>query len=359
MANPSEPRSGDQRSSGPAATAGGVVVVGSLNEDLRLPTPAVPRAGETVLGGPHSWGIGGKGNNQAVAAARFDAAVTMLGRVGNDAGGRRIRQVLDGEGVDTQHLLDGEQPTGLALIILEPSGENRIIVSPGANGELVPAQLEQASSVLADAAVVLAQLEIDPEMVLAAFRATTGTTVLNAAPARQVSAELLAATSVLVVNEGELAALAGRPDASAVADVDAVVAAAAGVSGPDHIVVTRGAAGAVVIDRTESHRTRPDQLDPDQPDPDQPDPDQPGVGRPDPERTDVRPLVIPAPAVTVVDTTGAGDCFCGVLAAALSAGAGMADAAGLAVRAASIAATRSGAAEAMPYRREVPASSAG
>lgn len=333
---------------------GGVVVVGSLNQDLRLPTPAVPRAGETVLGGPHSWGIGGKGNNQAVAASRFDAAVTMLGRVGNDAGGRRIRQVLDDEGVDTQHLLDGEQPTGLALIILEPSGENRIIVSPGANGELVPAQLEQASSVLADAAVVLAQLEIDPEMVLAGFRAATGTTVLNAAPARQVSAELLAATSVLVVNEGELAALAGRPDASAVADVDAVVAAAAGVSGPDHIVVTRGAAGAVVIDRTESHRT-----DPGRPDSDQSDPDQPGGGRPDPERTDARPLVIPAPAVTVVDTTGAGDCFCGVLAAALSAGAGMADAAGLAVRAASIAATRSGAAEAMPYRREVQASSAG
>lgn len=297
-----------------------MLIVGSLNQDLRLPTPEVPRAGETVLGGPHSWGIGGKGNNQAVAAARFDAAVTMVGRVGDDAGGRRIRQVLADEGVDTGHLLDGAQPTGLALIVLEPSGENRIIVSPGANGELSPQQLANAASNLADAAVVLAQLEIDPEVVLSAFRLAGGVTVLNAAPARQLSADLLAATSVLVVNEGELAALAGVGDASAVSDLPAIVAASEQLSGPESIVVTRGAAGAVVIDRI-------------------------GAG--------TEPLTIPAPAVAVVDTTGAGDCFCGVLAAALSGGAELADAAAVAVRAASVAATRSGAAEAMPYRREI------
>lgn len=294
-----------------------VLVVGSLNEDLRVRTPSVPAAGETVLGGPHEWGLGGKGSNQAIAAARYGAAVAMIGRLGDDAGAAKIRGVFADEGIADELLSTSEDAgTGLALIILEPSGENRIIVSSGANLQVSVDQVSNGSARLAEAAVVLAQLEIPLEAVLAAFRAASGVTVLNAAPATALPPELLAATGVLVVNEVELAMIAGLSGAGDVADREAIVAAVRGVEGPPAVIVTRGAAGAILIDGDDVSE-------------------------------------IPAPKVDAVDTTGAGDCFCGVFAGALAEGQSRAEAAAIAVRAASLAATRFGAAEGMPRRHEI------
>ncbi|MDQ6657670.1 MAG: ribokinase [Actinomycetota bacterium] len=299
------------------AESGQVLVVGSLNEDLRLRTPMVPAAGETVLGGPHDWGLGGKGSNQAIAAARYGATVAMIGRLGDDAGGKKIRLAFQEEGIDTALLgTSTEAATGLALIVLEPSGENRIIVSSGANLQLTVADVTAAGERVAGADVVLAQLEIPLEVVQAAFDGARGTTVLNAAPARELPAELLAATNVLVVNEVELAMIAGLAGARGVADVPAIVDACRAIAGPATVIVTRGAAGFVVVDAT-------------------------------------GPTEVPAPKVDAIDTTGAGDCFCGVLAAALAEGTEMHEAAKIAVRAASLAATRLGAAEGMPRRDEL------
>ncbi|WP_029135565.1 ribokinase [Nakamurella lactea] len=297
--------------------SGRVVVVGSLNEDLRVRTPSVPAAGETVLGGPHDWGLGGKGSNQAIAAARFGADVAMIGRLGDDAGGGKIRAAFADEGIDGALLgTSDDAATGLALIILEPSGENRIIVSSGANLQVSPVDVTAGDDVVAAAAVLLAQLEIPLPAVQAAFDAASGITVLNAAPARALPAELLAATAVLVVNEVELAMIAGLSGAREVADADAIVAAVRTIDGPAAVIVTRGAAGALLVD---------------------------GV--------DVTEF--PAPKVDAIDTTGAGDCFCGVFAAALAEGMTRADAAAVAVKAASLAASRQGAAEGMPRRAEI------
>ncbi|MDQ2848805.1 MAG: ribokinase [Actinomycetota bacterium] len=299
------------------AEDGQVLVVGSLNEDLRLRTPTVPAAGETVLGGPHDWGLGGKGSNQAIAAARYGATVAMIGLLGDDAGAEKIRAAFDAEGIDTTLLgTSTDAATGLALIVLEPSGENRIIVSAGANLQLTVAGVTAASDRVAGAAVVLAQLEIPLPVVQAAFDNARGTTVLNAAPAQQLPAELLAATEVLVVNEGELAMIAGLAGAASVAGVPAIVGACGGIVGPSTVIVTRGAAGAVVVDAA-------------------------------------GPTEVPAPQVDAIDTTGAGDCFCGVLAASLAEGVEIHQAAMIAVRAASLAATRLGAAEGMPRRDEL------
>ncbi|WP_353650791.1 ribokinase [Nakamurella sp. A5-74] len=300
-----------------------VLVVGSLNEDLRLRTPTVPAAGETVLGGPHDWGLGGKGSNQAIAAARFGADVGMLGRLGDDAGGAKIRRVFADEGIDTELLgTSDDAGTGLALIVLEPSGENRIIVSSGANLQVTPADIDAAAEAVRSAAVVLCQLEIPLETVAATFELAGGTRILNSAPARSLPETLLGATDVLVANEIELAMLAHLAGADDVAEPDQIVRAARSITGTRTVIVTRGAAGAMVI-------------------------------------TDDDVLYIPAPKITVADTTGAGDCFCGVLAGAIAEGTSVQDAARIAVRAASLAASREGAAEGMPRRSDIDAAVAG
>ncbi len=179
------------------------------------------------------------------------------------------------------------------------------------------ADVTAAAEQVRGAAVVLAQLEIPVEVVQAAFDTAVGTTVLNAAPARSLPAGLLAVTDVLVVNEIELAMTAGLPEGEQATDAEAIVVACRSISGPGAVIVTRGRAGAVVVDG--------------------------------------RVTEIPAPEVEAIDTTGAGDCFCGVLAGALAEGADLLDAAEVAVRAASLAVSRQGAAEGMPRRDEVDA----
>ena len=240
-----------------------VVVVGSANVDLVLPVQRIPRPGETVLAGLMTRGPGGKGANQAVASARAGARTAMVVALGDDEGGALLRDALDG--VDLSLATTGDAPTGTAIITVEESGENSIVVAPGANGELTLSA--DALAAIGQAKIVLSQLEI-PFATVQAAAAASKYFILNAAPAAELSDELLAEVDLLVVNETEAEAIAG-PDRSAL--LKKVPAA----------VVTLGGAGAVILTR------------------------------------DADEIAVPGVPVEVVDTTAAGDTFCGVLAATL------------------------------------------
>jgi ribokinase len=291
-----------------------VVVVGSINYDLTIRAEHHPRTGETVMGSGHEGGPGGKGANQAVAAARLGARVAMVGKVGDDDLGARMVTILESEGVGVESVgIEAGTGTGLAVITLDEQGENTIVVSPGANSTLT-SEAVRASGSLAEAKVLLAQLEVPLEAVMAGAEATQGIFCLNAAPARELPTELLERVDILIVNRPELAMLTGvmaeSPDwASSTARL---------IQGPGAVVVTLGAEGAVIVD--ESGTT-----------------------------------AVPAPAVDVVDTTGAGDALCGALAAELAAGATLEAAVRTAVTAGAIATTRRGAIPSMPNREEVEA----
>jgi ribokinase len=162
-----------------------VVVVGSVNRDLTLFTKRHPRPGETVLGSEHRWSGGGKGANQAVAAARLGARTAFIGRTGDDEHGRALRASLNREGIDLSCFgTDPETPTGLAVITIDETAENSIIVSPGANSTLSPDRVRECEVMLDGAKVVLAQLEIPLDTVMASAVATSGRFCLNPAPAR-------------------------------------------------------------------------------------------------------------------------------------------------------------------------------
>ncbi|WP_454085945.1 ribokinase [Georgenia sp. Marseille-Q6866] len=289
-------------------SVGRVVVVGSANVDLVVPVPRHPAGGETVLGGTLERHPGGKGANQAVAAARAGGAdTTFVGALGEDESGELLHASLAGAGVRTDLVARVAEPTGTALISVDPGGENTIIVAPGANS-LVTVGTEQAARV-AEADVVLAQLEIPLEAIVAAAAARKegALLVLNAAPSRELPEEVWSAVDVLVVNEHEAADLAGRGDGTEPADL-----ATALLAQVPAVVVTLGGAGSLVAER------------------------------------DGEPVHVPAFPVEPVDTTGAGDTFCGVLAAALAGGATLADAARLAAAAGALATTAPGAQEAVP-----------
>lgn len=270
---------------------GDVTVVGSINIDHTVVTPAFPAPGETILGESVSTSVGGKGANQAVAAALSGARVTMVGAVGTDADGDRALEALREAGVDTGDVRrSAASPTGTAWITVA-CGENQIVVVPGANGDLA------AGLSLPSSSVTLCQLEI-PVSVVEDVSSRSGTFVLNAAPAAPLGSQLLARCDVLVVNEHELAAIAD----TGVDTVGSVVAAAGRLlqSGVGAVITTLGSKGAVLCAQGGAY-------------------------------------VVAAPAVDVVDSTGAGDAFCGVLAARLAVGDGLDEAVRWAVAAGSYA----------------------
>ncbi len=251
-----------------------IVVVGSVNLDLVVGVEHIPVVGETVLGGDLARIPGGKGANQAVAAARLGRSVAIVGRVGDDDAGVTLRTSLRADGVDTSHLLDTPGvPSGIALIAVQDDGDNVIIVSPGANGRLEPDDVA-GSRALDDAAVVLVQAEIPMDCVIETARSASGLVVWNPAPAPAdgVPLELLESVDVLVPNQTELAAICGHHgpvDRSVAIGLCADLPTAA-------VVVTLGADGALVVVGGEA-------------------------------------VHVPAPAVEPVDTTAAGDAFCGAL----------------------------------------------
>lgn len=301
-----------------AAARGRVIVVGSVNLDLVLRVPRLPRPGETVTGGTLAFYHGGKGANQAVAAARAGAAVYLAGAVGADDGQAALA-ALAAEGVDTAAVarLPG-LPTGHAAIIVDDAGENLIAVAPGANTAVTSGHVSACLGALAltSADVLVLSFELpDPPLLAAAVAASQAGALLvvNPAPARECDPALLQG-AVLTPNSRELAALLGRlrpadPGAAA-------VALAHRTAGP--VIATLGPDGALLADGgSVTH--------------------------------------FPAPPVTVRDTTGAGDTLTGVLAATLAAGAGLPVALRRAVAAASLAVTRAGARDGMPRAGEVDA----
>ncbi|WKX70415.1 ribokinase [Streptomyces sp. XD-27] len=296
-----------------------LLVVGSANADLVVGVDRRPAAGETVLGSDLVVHPGGKGANQAVAAARLGARTALLARVGDDAHGRMLLDAQRAAGVDTGGVLVGGAPTGVALITVDPSGDNSIVVSPGANARLAPADVRAAGSLLAAARVVSLQLEIPLETVGAVVRTVSPGTrvVLNPSPPAPLPSDVLAACDPLVVNEHEARVLlADHPAARE--DAPEVWASALLARGPRSVVVTLGAAGALVADR---HGT----------------------------------VRVASPKVAAVDTTGAGDAFTGALAYRLGAGDDLETAVRFAVRVGAAAVTRPGAQESFPAAGEVPA----
>lgn len=294
--------------------SGSVVVLGSANLDLLLPVPDIPAPGETVLAFGMSWAPGGKGANQAVAAARVGARCALLGAVGRDEGGRVLRAALAGAGVDVTGLRDVAAATGLAVVMVAGSGENAIVVAAGANDHVAVGAVDAARIAAAD--VLLTQLEVPVTVVragAAAARAAGTLVLLNAAPARELAADLLALVDLLIVNEHEAAALADRP----AGDPDDLAGRLLGLV--PAVVVTLGAAGALY--RTAAGRREH----------------------------------VPAVPARVVDTTAAGDTFCGVLAAELAAGRPVPVAMRWASAAASLGVQTAGAIPSIPDRAAVAA----
>jgi ribokinase len=293
-----------------------VTVVGSLNEDVVVTVDRLPGRGETVVGSAVTVSPGGKGANQAAAAGRLGPGVAMVGRVGEDPAGDRQRAALAGAGVDVRlvRATPGEL-TGTATIPVEVAGgENLIVVVPGANAVLTPEDVD--GPVVRQATVVLLQLESPMPTVLAAARAAGGLVVLNPAPPQPLPADLLDLVDVLVPNEPELARLTG---AAAGERSAAELAALARDLGAGSVVVTLGARGALAV----------------------------------PVQGDA--VLQAPPPVRPVDTTGAGDCFCGALAQALAREEPLTEAVRWAVAAAAYSTTGPGARGALPDTAAVQA----
>lgn len=225
-----------------------ICVVGSVNMDLVVATPVLPVPGQTVLGGPFATHPGGKGANQAVAAARAGGQVSFVGRVGADAFGDTLRAGLEAEGIDIAHLrVAPEEPTGVALIAVDPSGQNTIIVAPGANAAVTVDDVDAAAERITGADVLLLQLEVPLEVVAhaAALAAEAGVrVVLNTAPAQPLPNDLLACCEYLILNETEAEILTGVLPT----DWESAEVAAARLReyGARQVIVTLGARGAVL-----------------------------------------------------------------------------------------------------------------
>ncbi|MBU1492785.1 MAG: ribokinase [Actinobacteria bacterium] len=291
-----------------------IVVVGSLNLDTTVRVARLPQPGESVLGQGHFSDTGGKGANQAVAAARLGGTVAMIGKVGADAAGARLLQSLREAGVSIDAVgKSAEAATGLALITVDERGENMIVVSPGANAALLPSDVRDAAGILEAATVTLLQLEIRTDTVAEAAALSGGTVILNPAPARALETRVLARVDVLIPNRTELAVLTGSPEPRTVEDAARL---ASTIEGPRAVIVTLGADGALLVEGGEA-------------------------------------VHVPAVPVEPIDPTGAGDAFCAGVADALVRGSTREEAVRWAVRCGAAATLRWGAQAALPTREDV------
>jgi len=296
-----------------------IVVVGSLNMDLVVRMPQIPRPGETLLGGVFKTFPGGKGANQAVAAARLGGQVTMIGCVGDDAFGREMRTTLVREGIDTTHILiHPEAATGVALIQVDAQGQNSIAVASGANFCLTGAEVETALQSIDDFDALVMPLETPLETIYAAAKIAAqrgAKVILNPAPAQVLEKDLLELVDVLLPNEYEIALMTGVP-LQTPADTRRAAEKLLDL-GVKNLLVTLGSQGSAIFSPS-----APETL-------------------------------IPAWLVRAVDTTAAGDCFVGALAVGLCEGRSLQDAAKFASAAAALSVTREGAQPSLPRRSEV------
>jgi ribokinase len=292
-----------------------ITVVGSLNMDLLIRAPRIPGPGETIIGSEFHTVPGGKGANQAVAAARLGAQVSMVGRVGEDAFGQALLQNLEGDGIDHTNVTeDQDAATGVALIVVDDSGENSIVVASGANMRLSPADVDEAEATIANASALLLQLESPLETVIRAAelaRAHGVPTILNPAPARPLPARLPTLIDALVPNETETALLSEMDTT----DLSGAKAAARKLrqTGVGTVILTLGEQGALLAGEDTSK-------------------------------------VFPAFDVTPVDTTAAGDAFVAGFAVALAEGKPMAEAVRWGNAAGALSVTKLGAQQSLPTR---------
>jgi len=296
-----------------------VAVVGSLNMDLVARAPRLPHPGETLAGRTFAQVAGGKGGNQAVAAARLGAQVSMLGCVGADANGAQLRAGLEAEGIDCAAVETGREATGVALIVVDDASQNAIVIVAGSNGEVTPETIARHEAVLAAADVVICQLETPLDTVQAALataRRLGKTIILNPAPATgPLPADWLPLIDYLIPNELEAATLTGLPVGSP--EEAATAAAVLRAAGARNVLVTLGPRGVQAA------------------------------------LEGAAPALYDAPKVKAVDTTAAGDTFIGGFAAQLAQGASVDAAIRFAQRAAALSVTRAGAQPSIPTWAEV------
>ena len=295
-----------------------IVVIGSTNTDMVVKAARIPAPGETILGGRFLMNPGGKGANQAVAAARLGGKVVFVAKVGDDLFGREAKTLFSKEGIHTEHVFtDPSEPSGVALIMVDGKGENCISVASGANGTLSPADLEAARGEIERAGLVLMQLETPVETVLCAAQWASAKgvpVVLNPAPACALPVELLECLSMITPNESEAQLLTG---VRVVDEASALLAAKElCAKGVKRVVITMGSKGAFVF-------------------------------------ADGQGKMVPAVKVKAVDTTAAGDVFNGALAVALTEDRPLAAAVTFAAQAAALSVTRMGAQASAPYRDEI------
>ena len=292
--------------------------MGSCNTDMVINMERLPLPGETLLGGKFFMNAGGKGANQAVAAARLGGKVDFVAKVGNDPFGIRSIDQYTAEGIGTKHVVvDKEHPSGVALILVDAHGENSIAVALGANAHLLPEDVDRAKGVIEDCDILLMQLETPMETIEHAAqmaRKSGCKVILNPAPAHSLPESLLTNLYMLIANETEAEYISG----TRIADMDSVARAADIIChrGVENVVITLGSKGAFIKERDTYHQ-------------------------------------VPALKVKAVDATAAGDTFCGAVCVALAEGRGITDAVTFANRAAAVTVTRMGAQSSLPYRREV------
>ena len=301
-----------------APTQTPIYVIGSINTDMIVKADKLPSPGQTVMGGDFLMTAGGKGGNQAVAAARHGALVSMVANLGEDIFGDQAVSRLQSEGIDCTHVgRDANHPSGVALISVDASGENHIVVAPGANSTVTEQQVEAALASIPAGSIVLLQLEIPLATVshaIALANEKSCRVMLDPAPAQALPEEMLQGLYLLTPNETEAEILTGM----AVADPDSATQAAERLleAGAQNVAVTLGARGVLLANDQGSE-------------------------------------LIAAPSVKALDTTAAGDCFNGSVAVALAGGNDLRDAMAFACKAASISVTRMGAQDSMPHSHEI------
>lgn len=295
-----------------------ILVLGSSNTDMTVKTSSLPAPGETVLGGDFTMSPGGKGANQAVAAKRAGGDVTFVCKVGNDVFGENAVRHYVSEGIDVSGVLHSDKPSGVALITVDADAENCIVVASGANVDITLDDIEASRPLLESCDILLMQLEIPVEAVLKAAKIAFeagATVVLNPAPYSELPEEIFKYTSLFIPNETELSSFSGVP----VTDQESACKAAEVLfaKGVGKMIVTMGSKGSLILDG--------------------------------------EPQFVQARKVKAVDTTGAGDTYCGSLCVALSEGKSLKDAAAFATASSAISVTKMGAQTAIPSREEIEA----
>lgn len=294
-----------------------ILVIGSSNTDMTAKTAELPRPGETVLGGVFTMGAGGKGANQAVAAQRLGGKVKFICKVGKDMFGDNSIAQYEKEGLDTSGILRSNLPSGVALIYVDSHAENCIVVASGANGDLTEEDIEKSRKDLENCDILLLQLESPIPSVLKAAKIAHQagkTVVLNPAPACPLPEELFRSIDLFIPNETELSTFSGIE----VKDVESAEKAAAAMQakGVGKLIVTMGSKGALICEGGPS-------------------------------------VFVPAHKVKAVDTTAAGDTFCGALCVAISEGKSLKEAAEFACAASALTVQKMGAQNSIPYRKDL------